>query len=249
MSRKEAARTRFVLNEEEENDSEVYRHTWREEQEAMRAVQEGRTRDAVRLMEGMDADAGRLSANENGHWKNLAVIDMALVARAAIAGGLPPETAYRISGYYIRKCDAAGEIRQCLLYRNRTIEELTARIAELREKPTASHYTEQCKDCVRKRYREKLSLSAIADALEIRPEYLSRLFHQETGVTFQEYVNRVRAEHAAQLLAWSDKSLPAIAEYVHFPSQSYFCKMFKRFYGVTPRAYRERFLSGEFHGE
>ncbi|MBR4211705.1 MAG: helix-turn-helix domain-containing protein [Oscillibacter sp.] len=40
--------------------------------------------------------------------------------------------------------------------------------------------------------------AAIADALAIRPEYLSRLFHRETGVTFQEYVNRVRAERAAQ---------------------------------------------------
>ena len=95
----------FVLNEEEENDDGAWRHSYYEERLLMQAVREGRTRDAVRIAENMDADAGRLSASESGHYRNLAIVDITLMARAAIEGGLSPEISYRISGYYIRKCD------------------------------------------------------------------------------------------------------------------------------------------------
>lgn len=247
MNRKKEEQTRYVLKEEEENDDSAYRHTYYEEQLLMEAVKEGRTEDAVRIVTKMDADHGRLSADETRHWKTLAVIDIALCARAAIQGGLPPETAYRISGFYIRKCDASTEITRFLHYRNRSMEELTERVLKLRTKPDASRYTERCKDFVRKRYREKICLSAIAADLGVSAEYLSRLFHKETGTTFQEYVNRMRCERAASLLAYSDKTLSEIAEYVHFPSQSYFGKMFKRFYGVTPGEYRNRIQSKEFN--
>ena len=46
---------------------------------------------------------------------------------------------------------------------------------------------------------------------------------------------------AANLLRYSDNSLSEIAEYVHFPSQSYFGKIFKKCTGMTPRAYRDRY--------
>ena len=245
MDRRKAEQTKFVLKEEEENDDEAYRHTYYEEQLLMQAVQDGRQEDAIRIVGEMDADAGRLSADEIGHWRNLAIVDMTLCARAAIHGGLPPETAYRISGFYIRKCDALREVSRILHYRNRAIEELSSRVLKLHTKPTTSHYTEQCKDYIRKHYRESIRVNDVADLMGISPEYLSRLFHKETGTTIQEFVNQIRCERAANLLSFSSSSLSEIAEYVHFPSQSYFGKMFRRFYHVTPGVYRKQTHSRE----
>lgn len=87
----------FVLNEERENDDSGHRHSYHEERLLMQAIREGRAADAVRLAESMDADSGRLSREDVRHRRNLAIIGIALCSRAAIDGGVPPETAYRLS--------------------------------------------------------------------------------------------------------------------------------------------------------
>ena len=86
----------------------------------------------------------------------------------------------------------------------------------------------------------------IAAPLGISADYLSRLFHREMGITIQAYINQVRVERAAELLVYSEMSLPAIAAYVHFPSQSYFGHIFKQFMGQTPNEYREANRVPEF---
>ena len=103
-----------------------------------------------------------------------------------------------------------------------------------------SGYVARAKDYVRKHYRERIYLEPIAASLGISANYLSKLFYQETGEHLFDFVSRVRVERAANLLLHSEMKLDQIAEYVHFPSQSYFGKMFKRFQGVTPRAFREQ---------
>ena len=131
--------------------------------------------------------------------------------------------------------------------RNRTIEELTARVNEKRKRIRTSNYVERCKDYVNKHYREKIDLDIIAESLGISAAYLSKLFRKETGICLQDHINQVRVERAADLLMYSDKPLPAIAQYVHFPNQSYFGKMFKRFKNMTPKEFRDRYKAGEFH--
>ena len=86
----------------------------------------------------------------------------------------------------------------------------------------------------------------VARNLGISPSYLSRLFKKETGICLQDYINDVRLERAANLLIYSEESIPKIAEYVNFPSQSYFGKLFKEKMHMTPRQYRESYKPREF---
>ena len=235
----------FVLKEEEENDDAAYRHGYHEEQLLMQAIREGRTEDAIRLAENMDRDSGRLANQESGHWKNLAIIGISLCARAAIEGGISPEEGYRLSGYYIQKCDSSQDPAHLLHYRNRAIEELTVRVKQKLEKPRTSSHVERAKDYVRKHYREKIYLDEIAENIGISPTHLSKLFKKETGQCLQDYINEERVYRAANLLMYSDFSLMEIAEYIHFPSQSYFGKIFKQFKGVSPRVFRDQYRARE----
>ena len=75
--------------------------------------------------------------------------------------------------------------------------------------------------------------------LKISESHLSRAIHHETGVTLQEYVVKVRIERASNLLRYSEESISTIGDYVGFPSQSYFGAVFRKFTGLTPRAFRE----------
>lgn len=237
--------TRFVLNEEEQNDDEAYRHSYQEEQLTMQAIREGRTEDALRQVESMDSDCGRFSSEDLVHWRTLAIMGITLCARAAIEGGITPEVSYRVSGYYIQKCNAAHDAAHLLHYRNRAIEELSGRVAEKLNRIHVSSHVERCKAYVRKHYREKIYLEDIADALGISRNYLSALFKEETGVCLQDYINEERVLRACNLLMFSDLSLTEIATYVHFPSQSYFGKIFKKHRNMTPKEYRDRYRPPE----
>jgi AraC-like DNA-binding protein len=53
-------------------------------------------------------------------------------------------------------------------------------------------------------------------------------------------------ERAANLLIYSEEELSKIAEYVNFPSQSYFGKTFKKRKGMTPKQYRDTYKPTEF---
>lgn len=237
--------TRFLLKEEEENDDFSYRHSYHEEQLLLQAIREGRTQDAVRLSESMDRDSGRLAGQTTAHHRNLAIVGITLCSRAAIEGGVPPETAYRLSGYYIRKCDEAQNSAHMLLYRNRAVEDFSARVAERLGRAHGSNYLERARDYVRKHYREKIYLEDLAANLDISPSYLSRLFKKESGQCLQDFINEERVYRASNLLVYSDFSLPEIAAYVGFPNQSYFSKIFRRFRNMTPKNYRDRYRSAE----
>lgn len=229
-------------------DEDIYRHSYQEERRILDAVKEGNVEEAVRLSKDMDANIGRLGKSESEHWKNLSIVAVTLCARAAIEGGVMPALSYQLSGFYINKCAACEDIAQILIYRNHAVEELAKRVREQKEKRHTSSYTEQCKDYVYGHYREKIYLDAIADTLGISSSYLSRLFKKETGVSLQDFVNDVRVEKAANLLIYSEETLPGVAEYVNFPSQSYFGKIFKQKTGMTPKQYREIHKPVEFYG-
>ena len=117
----------------------------------------------------MDRDSGRLSKNYIHHRKNLAIIGIALCSRAAIEGGLPPENAYQISGYYIGKCDATENAANMLLYRNKAIMEMAGYIRDQRTSPSASNYSERCKDYIRKHYRERYTCRTLQTAWDSAP--------------------------------------------------------------------------------
>lgn len=228
-------------------DEDIYRHTYQEERRILDAVKEGDIEEAVRLSKEMDVNIGRLGESEVEHWRNLSIVAATLCARAAIEGGVMPSIAYRLSGFYINKSTACKDITQIMIYRNHAIEELAKRVREQKDKRHTSSYTEQCKDYVSGHYREKIYLEDIADALGISSSYLSRLFKKETGISLQDFINDVRVEKAANLLRYSEETLPGIAEYVNFPSQSYFGKIFKQKMKMTPKQYRELYKPAGFY--
>ncbi|WP_418452464.1 helix-turn-helix domain-containing protein [Anaerotruncus massiliensis (ex Liu et al. 2021)] len=70
------------------------------------------------------------------------------------------------------------------------------------------------------------------------PQHLSRLFRHETGVTFVDYLSRVRIRRAVELLADGELKMYEIAERVGYSSQHYFSSAFKKVLGVSPMEYR-----------
>ena len=83
-----------------------------------------------------------------------------------------------------------------------------------------------------------LSLSATADRFNVNETWLSRVFREQSGITFSAFVENLRMEHARRLLGDTDLTTARIAEACGYYSSNSFCRAFKRYYGYTTTQYR-----------
>lgn len=88
----------------------------------------------------------------------------------------------------------------------------------------------------------EFSLQSAADQLYVTPQYLSRIFHRETGDTFGSYLTRKRIKEAMRLLQNQNLKMYEIAERTGYSSQHYFSNAFKRALGISPAEYRKNIL-------
>lgn len=88
---------------------------------------------------------------------------------------------------------------------------------------------------------EELNREAIANAVYLNPDYLSRLFKQKTGVSLSEYIQQQRLTLAKNLLTQTRLSVGDIAFNLGYSSFSYFTRVFKAATGYAPMEYRKTF--------
>lgn len=87
-------------------------------------------------------------------------------------------------------------------------------------------------------YAEPVTLQSIAQHFSFSYSYLSSYFHTHRSEGFNDYLNKVRCRHAAQLLRERRLSVSEVCGAVGYGDQSYFTKVFKRVVGRTPGDYR-----------
>jgi two-component system response regulator YesN len=92
---------------------------------------------------------------------------------------------------------------------------------------------------IREHFSENLSLEIVAQQIYISPYYLSHLFREELGITFLEYLTRIRIEEAKKLLLDHSLTIFGISSRVGYDDPGYFSKVFKKNMGVSPSQYRK----------
>lgn len=93
--------------------------------------------------------------------------------------------------------------------------------------------------CLRKNIHRDTSREELAAHLNMCPDYLSRQFHKECGFHIREYINFLKMDMAKKYLLETNKSLSEIAKLIDVHDVSYFCKLFKKFTGITPQGFKE----------
>lgn len=79
----------------------------------------------------------------------------------------------------------------------------------------------------------ELSLSSIANKFYLNPSYLCRVFKQEIGHSFIEYLTKIRIEKAIELLKETDLRNYEVCERIGVPDPNYFGKCFKKYTGIS----------------
>ena len=85
---------------------------------------------------------------------------------------------------------------------------------------------------------EDIGRTVIAQEVMLAPNYLSMLFHKETGQTIREYINLCRVEEAKKIMAFNNDSITDVAMQVGFDNISYFSTVFNKYTNSSPAEYR-----------
>lgn len=92
---------------------------------------------------------------------------------------------------------------------------------------------------IHQRREKPIRVADIVEHSNKCPEHVSRAFKTYLGMSPSQYLNRQRLEYAADLLESSNYPLLEICYSVGFDNPSYFHRLFKKHYGLTPAAYRK----------
>ena len=107
-----------------------------------------------------------------------------------------------------------------------------------RKENMPAQLAEKAKEYIQNHLEEELSLRSVAENIYISPTYLSKIFKEEAGVNFSDYVTQVRMSKAANLLLHTNQNIEVIAQKVGYNTPHYFIKKFRECYGTTPKNYR-----------
>jgi len=89
-------------------------------------------------------------------------------------------------------------------------------------------------------FSQEICLDDVAEYVSLSSAYFSRLFKQETGENFIDYLIKIRMENAKKLLESTDYKTYEISELVGYKKSKYFSKLFKNYSGYTPTEYRTK---------
>ena len=170
--------------------------------------------------------------------KNLVFELLTFAARSAVAGGADGDAVQAISLRLLNQLSAAttlGELREIAVGGT---DEFARQVSERKATPQWQ-LLKQALAYVQANYREGLTQEQVAQAVHLSPGYFSRLFRQEQGVTFSEYLATLRLQKAQHLLKTSSLSIGEIAAEVGYGDANYFSRVFSKTYGVSPSEFRE----------
>lgn len=167
----------------------------------------------------------------------------ALVRKAAERGGASIVEINEITQRAAQKMAATQHQNEQLRYTLTMIYELTDAVR--RHRHQTGDYSEHIKKTVEfltLNFSQKISLPQLAARIGLSEVYLSKIFKKEVGMTIFQYIAHLRCTQAAEMLKGSDITIQEISNYVGYPDNNYFVKIFKAYYGKTPSEYRSEKL-------
>lgn len=114
------------------------------------------------------------------------------------------------------------------------VEKKKLGILEYKERKSGNRYVALMVQIIHDKYATRLMLNDISEECQMSCTYLNVKFKDETGYTFNDYLNRYRIQKAIDLLRENQYKIYEIADMVGFYDYKYFIKVFKKYTGCSP---------------
>ena len=116
---------------------------------------------------------------------------------------------------------------------------LLANQIALQEEEAESPFARRARAYIMANQSDPIDLAKVAQAMHVSTFYFCKMFKKATGLTFTEYLGRVRVEKAKHLLLNPHLRVSEIAYDVGFQSLTHFNRVFRQVVGQSPTVYRE----------
>ncbi|MDD7219338.1 MAG: helix-turn-helix domain-containing protein [Clostridia bacterium] len=140
---------------------------------------------------------------------------------------------------YIKEIQACSDMEGLKNWFLNKTGEICSNMESAKEKEALS-IIEKAQSYINENFKKDISLDDVSRMANISPYYFSKLFKQETGKNFIEYLTEIRLRHAKDLLQNSGYSIKEICGECGYSDPNYFSRIFKKYEGVTPSEFRER---------
>lgn len=186
------------------------------------------------------AGMGKLSENYLQNIRYHFVVTTAMITRYCVHSGMEQEKAYSMSDFYILKMDTLKNVKEIAALHDTMCFDFCNQMNILKSSQVLSKPIVLCIDYIYSHIHFRITLKELAEYLNLSESYLSKLFHQEMGISLSQYILDLKIEKAKNLLQYSDYNIVDIANYLSFSSQSHFIQVFQKKTGLTPHRYRTK---------
>ena len=132
-----------------------------------------------------------------------------------------------------------NDLSELKIWCRKRVEGVIAQINSYRDYK-AGGLTKRAKEYIKTNYSKAITLEDVAREINVSPQYLSKLFKEETGENFIDYLTSIRIRIAKNLLEGDELSVKEICYSIGYSDPNYFSRIFKKVVGATPTEYRER---------
>jgi len=120
------------------------------------------------------------------------------------------------------------------------IAALTKGNLQKKDENTSETYISNAKNFIRSNIHKRITVSEIAQFLNIDRSHLTRIFKSNCDISTKQYIIALKMEMASQSLKKSNMTIKEVANSVGYDNQMEFSKLFKKHYHVTPTQWREK---------
>ena len=195
------------------------------------ALETGDAEKAEQLIELLWKEGAKNAETVDDIHENFLYLNSLLIRTIQKQGWLVKEAAGG-DYLYFRNLQRLTSQEQIVSWLTKTVRNIAA-FAQTQRRSANGEIVRAILNIVEKEMDKDISLHTVADRLYINPSYLSRLFKQETGKPFSAYVLERKMERAKAALLEGAKVYDAAAT-VGYRDVSYFTKVFRKYWGVTP---------------
>ncbi len=139
-------------------------------------------------------------------------------------------------GTYLQEIKELNSVIALQTWSVRKIMKVSNLIQSLRHQHISSVVLE-AKTYIDQHYDEEVSLNDISKMVSVSPQYFSKIFKEEIGVSFVEYIRMKRVEIAKGMLRSGQHSVKEICYKIGYNDPNYFSRLFKKLVGVSPSEY------------
>ncbi len=171
--------------------------------------------------------------------KTLVLEMVVLMYRTAVDKGADPRELLGVNSSYLKEFNELKDFTELSHWLTGWLEDFISS-SLIQVSPAPPDSIALALEFMKNNLAEPLTRDEVARACNMSYGYFSKIFHQKTGYTFTDLLNKFRMEKACTLFDETGLNINQVALECGFADQSYFSKVFRRYHGSSPMNYRRR---------